>query len=385
MERYFNVDGICYPDEHYMIDVRSRIMKMSTLVETGKYFVINRARQYGKTTLLGMLVQELKEKYSVFAISFEGIGDAAYADESTFCRRICGLLYDTIFFEEVYGIPDEIKEECHQMSLEDSGNMDFRVLSNFISKLCKMTNAVLIIDEVDQASNQEIFLSFLGMLRDKYLKRKSRPTFQSIILTGVYDIKNLKLKAKGKEEHQYNSPWNIATQFSVEMNFSAEDIKGMLGEYENEKKTGMNIEEVAETIYGYTSGYPVLVLYICKKIDESKDTGTVFEWNEQGVDEVVKTLLKESNTLFDDMVKHLTEYPELSEMIQNMLFEGQTYQYNTYDKVTNIGTMFGFLAEKEGDVCIANKIFATHMHNDFWNSYQKRWKQAHQKKGMEET
>ncbi len=42
----------------------------------------------------------------------------------------------------------------------------------------------------------------------------------------------------------------------------------MLEEYENDYQTGMNITAVAEEIYAYTSGYPVLVSLICKRIDE---------------------------------------------------------------------------------------------------------------------
>lgn len=42
----------------------------------------------------------------------------------------------------------------------------------------------------------------------------------------------------------------------------------MLTEYEADYHTGMDIQDVAEEIYAYTSGYPVLVSMICKRIDE---------------------------------------------------------------------------------------------------------------------
>lgn len=87
-------------------------------------------------------------------------------------------------------------------------------------------------------------------------------------MAGVYDIKNLKLKIRLESEHQYNSPWNIAAEFKIDMSFSAEQISGMLSEYEADKHTGMDINRVAEYIYEYTSGYPYLVSAICKIIDE---------------------------------------------------------------------------------------------------------------------
>ena len=52
LNRYFNVNGACFPDEHYMVDLTSRLIQIRKLVDDGKYFVINRARQYGKTTML---------------------------------------------------------------------------------------------------------------------------------------------------------------------------------------------------------------------------------------------------------------------------------------------------------------------------------------------
>ena len=47
MKRRFNTTGVCYTDEHYMVDLSTRLAKMKEMVDGGKYFVINRARQYG--------------------------------------------------------------------------------------------------------------------------------------------------------------------------------------------------------------------------------------------------------------------------------------------------------------------------------------------------
>ncbi len=370
MKKSFNIDGICYPDEHYMVNLEERLREIKKFVDGQKYFVINRARQYGKTTMLHGLTQAMKEQYLIFSISFEGIGNFAYTDESTFCRKFFGLLYDTMFYGEVSGISDLMKEECHRLSLEESKGADFRGISNYISRLCMESKkpVVLIVDEVDQASNQEVFLEFLGMLRDKYLKRKKRPTFQSVILAGVYDIKNLKLKIRKDSEQQYNSPWNIAAKFSVDMSFSEIDIAGMLQEYEVDHRTGMDIKAVSHYIYEYSSGYPFLVSFICKMIDEGCEDLNDFvhqKWSREGVSSAIKTLLKEPNTLFEDMIKHLTEYPELSHMLQNILFNGWTYPYNIYNREISIGTMFGFIIENDGNVSIANRIFETHLYNYF--------------------
>lgn len=78
----------------------------------------------------------------------------------------------------------------------------------FLSRMCResLRPVVLIIDEVDSAGNNQVFVKFLAQLRAYYLDRDQTPTFHSVVLAGVYDIKNLKLKIRPESEHQYNSP-----------------------------------------------------------------------------------------------------------------------------------------------------------------------------------
>lgn len=196
------------------------------------------------------------------------------------------------------------------------------------------------IDEVDQSSDNQLFVSFLGMLRNKYLQRTKAPTFHSVILAGVYAIKNLKLKLRPDDERKYNSPWNVAVDFNVNMSFSADDI----------------------------AGYPYLVSAICKIIDDQKCDGeanTSSRWTKSDISEAVKQLLKTSNPLFEDMIKHIEENKVLKQMLKNLLFKGEEYPYNIYHSAINVGTMFGFITEQQGMTVIANRIFETHLYNYF--------------------
>ena len=52
------------------------------------------------------------------------------------------------------------------------------------------------------------------------------------------------------------------------MSFSKEEIAGMLEEYEADYHTGMNINDMAQWLYNYTSGYPFLVSRLCQLMDE---------------------------------------------------------------------------------------------------------------------
>ncbi len=144
------------------------------------------------------------------------------------------------------------------------------------------------IDEVDQACNNQIFLDFLAILRSMYLRRRYIRTFQSVILTGVYDIKNLKIKIRPQEQHKYNSPWNITEDFKVDLSFSAEDIAGMLQEYERDFHTGMDICKISRMLWDYTGGYPYLVSRLCRRMDEFPDKGRA--WTKEGLKYPVASL-----------------------------------------------------------------------------------------------
>lgn len=143
---------------------------------------------------------------------------------------------------------------------------DYKMIPKILSDLIVRINAntskpiVVFIDEVDNASNYESFIELLRMLRNKYLKRKTVPTFKSVILASVFDIKNLKLKVRPDSDHQYNSPWNIAVPFKADMSFHEDGIAQMLQEYENDHQTGMNISEISQLIFDYSSA----IRFLCQ-------------------------------------------------------------------------------------------------------------------------
>ena len=92
MNKSFNVTGACFPGEHYMVDLGSRLEEIKKLVDDGKYFVINRARQYGKTTTLWALKEYLKEEYIILSLSFQRMSSAVFQDEYIFSREFARML-----------------------------------------------------------------------------------------------------------------------------------------------------------------------------------------------------------------------------------------------------------------------------------------------------
>lgn len=171
---------------------------------------------------------------------------------------------------------------------------------------------------------------FLAQLRSYYLDRENSPAFWSVILAGVYDIKNIKNKIRADGEHKLNSPWNIASDFRVNMSFTRNGIEGMLEEYEADNHTGMDVGEIAELIFEYTSGYPFLVSRLCKLMDEEVAGSVNFPdeaaaWTKEGFLEAEKLLLSEKNTLFESLMGKLHDYPSLKRKLYAILFGGKKW------------------------------------------------------------
>ena len=282
----FNVTGVCRPDVHYMVKLDNRLERIKRLlVERKKYFVINRGRQYGKTTTLRALEKYLMDEYIVLSLDFQQLGTKDFADEATFSDAFADIMIRAFHINNT----DDSEELLKPLSgIRAEGSIGLKDLFVRLSDVCRNSPRpmVLMIDEVDSASNNQVFVDFLAQLRSYYLYRDKMPIFHSVILAGVYSIKNLKLKLRQESEHQYNSPWNIAADFDINMSLSRKGIEGMLREYEADHAVGMDPEEMAGLLYRYTSGYPFLVSRLCKLMDEKTDPETA--WTKEGFLEAIK-------------------------------------------------------------------------------------------------
>ena len=349
MRKGFNITGSCNPERHYMVDTEKRFKAVEGLIDGGAYFTINRARQFGKTTMLQMIRRRLSDKYLIIKTSFEGLGDESFKSIPEFVNTFCSLM--TNFLQN-------IGEEQNVWKFFDHKDLtSFEELSKVITCFCESSPkpVVLLIDEVDKSSDNQMFLNFIGMLRNKYLERNEGlgNTFHSVVLAGVYDIKNLKLKLRPDAEKKYNSPWNIAADFNVDMTFHPEEIAQMLNDYENDVHTGMDIKAISEEIYKYTTGYPFLVSYICKKIDEDFDQ----EWTSESIVKAVKVLVQGNSTLMDDLSKNLENNPEFREFMYSVSVNSVSYSFSLLNPMVNMGNMFSYIRDKNGRVVIHNLIF----------------------------
>jgi hypothetical protein len=163
----------------------------------------------------------------------------------------------------------------------------------------------------------------------------------------------------------YNSPWNIAANFEVDMSFSPAEIATMLAEYEKDHGTGMDMAAIAEGIHEYTSGYPFLVSRICQCIDEKLNR----DWTLGGIREAVSVMLEEKNTLFDDLSKNLENNRDLSDFLYDLLILGKDKMFNYAVPVIDLGHMYGYIRRAGGDgsgkTVIDNRIFEIYISDYF--------------------
>ncbi|MCQ2974144.1 MAG: AAA-like domain-containing protein [Bacteroidales bacterium] len=365
MSKEFNITSACNPYKNYMVDISNKFNQVKKMIDDARYFVINRARQFGKTTMLYTINQRLGEDYLVLRISFESMDDKSWQDSEAFCKSFCQKIEKVLLSKSTC---DEYINYWHNVKENLASIEDLSLCINRFCLKCPQ-KVILIIDEVDQASNNDLFIKFLRMLRDLYNERIAENnyqlTFYSVILAGVYDIKNLKLKIRPEDQHKVNSPWNIASEFNVDMSFNPEEISTMLIEYENDVHTNMNISEISNEIYKYTSGYPVLVSMICKEIDEN--FGKV--WTIENIVNVVKYLINKDSDQFiliDDLLKNIEIYPDLKKIIRAILLENIQFDYTVNNTTLKLAKIFSFIKKsKSGKIEIHNLIFQQVLYNYF--------------------
>lgn len=353
MKKRFNITGVCFPEQHYMADSSAKYARMLEMIEQGDYFTINRPRQYGKTTALFQLTEKLNQTsgYLALRISFEGIGDRPFEHEAALSKSFISSL--AAYCSRV----DPVLAKWMDEQVDAISSLS--ELSDYISVLVKKAakKIVVLIDEIDKSSNNQLFLSLLGVLRNKFLDRWEVPTFHSVILTGVHDVKTLKLKLRPDEERKYNSPWNIAADFDIDMSFSPPEIQPMIEAFALDNQVQVDTAAVADRLFYYTAGYPFLVSKLCKIVAEKLLlTLPNKHWTSAVVDQAASILVRESNVNFDELIKNLENNPALYQLALALVINEQDFPFDLNEPVTNLGVVYGIFTNRNG-LAIHNRIY----------------------------
>ena len=129
MRKEFNTTGSCNPNKHYMVDTAKRFKAVESMIDRGKYFTINRARQYGKTTMLDWIWRNLSDRYLVVPLSFEGLDSTAYASNAAFVTKFANQMATKLI---------SMKQDEDLVSLwHDSHATSMDELSAVITEFCE--------------------------------------------------------------------------------------------------------------------------------------------------------------------------------------------------------------------------------------------------------
>ena len=371
--RKFNTRGLCNPKKHYMVDISETVEKIKAMVDEGDYFCMKRPHQYGKTTTLAALCESMKYDYVVWKLDFQEIGHSSFLDEGEFCRSLSEFVLRTAEESDVE-IPVSSAKGFRELAEKNPVNGRMYELFAIFSDWCKNSSksVVLIIDEIDSATNHQVFWDFLARLRALYLQREEELkvyTFLSVILAGVTDVQSVREKMWSDSDHKRIIPWNISARFDIDMSLSEIGIKDMLDEYKADYHTGMNTAAMAFLLWKYTSGYPYLVSRLCQLMDEAfhSKSSVTMAWSNQGLDEAINIILAdEYDPFFKIAMEEIKSLPQIKIQLYDYFMKGNVISWIPDDEEQKILSMHGFIVNKNHTMKIANNLIEMRLYQCFF-------------------
>jgi len=354
--REFNITGSIIPEEHYYVDLKPALKELMALVEKKKYFVINRPRQFGKTTTLNFLAQRLQAagEYAPALISFESFTQRADITEAAFYSKIAKRL------------AEELDAAALDLKMSIPAVVERNDFFDWLREICKSCKLVLLIDEVDAAPENAV-IGFLAGLREMYLQRsrpatRGQPAPHAVALAGVHDIKNL--KARYRDETQSigsASPFNIAIDYELPA-FSLKDIRQYYWQHTVATRQEFDDNAISR-VSEVTKGHPWLVSILAKLLVEKIVPNRKHRIRLDHAERAVQELLALRNSNFESLYKNARR-PNLFPIVLNLL-EGKYRQYNIQNDDVDLGVKYGVFAAKDRQLILGNPIYAQALYENF--------------------
>jgi hypothetical protein len=355
--RQFNITGKIIPEKHYFVDLTPQIEKLTALSENGTYFVINRPRQFGKTTVLNFLASHLhgSEAYLPILFSFEGYGNKPELSAAEFYRT---------FWEKflIYLRAKGVKFDWQPSTApEDISDFGFQKNVRAFCQALHGKKAVLLVDEVDSIPETAV-IGFLRALREMYLERDLLPTFHAVALAGVHDIKNLKARVRDESRTLGSaSPFNIAIDYELPP-FSLENIRQYYAQHTAE--TGQAFDEaVIARVHHVTNGHPWLVSVLAKTMVESIVPDRRQKIQIGHAEEAIHKLIKSRNPNFESLFKNARQ-PGIFPIVLDLLI-GAKHEFNIHSDSIDLGVKYGIFAEGQQQLILANFIYTQVLYQHF--------------------
>ena len=258
--RFFNVAGPVRPDKHYAIQPLNRvdIDELLTLIQAEHYFVLHAPRQTGKTSALIALRDLLNSgeagSFRCVNVNVE-VGQVARDDTARGMRSILSSLASSARL-----LGDDFPRRVWLDILQQSGPDD--ALKDLLTEWCVANPVplVLLVDEIDSLVGDTL-LSVLRQLRAGYEQRPEGFP-QSVVLCGVRDIRDYRIRSSAGEVIAGGSPFNVAAKSLRMGDFTEAETRALMAQHTEE--TGQRFSPAArEAVWTQTRGQPWLVNALC--------------------------------------------------------------------------------------------------------------------------
>ena len=256
----FNTEGPVRPEDHYTIPplARGNVDELLGLIQDKRYFVLHAPRQTGKTSALIALRDLLNNgeagNFRCVNVNVE-VGQVARDDTARGLRSILSSLASSA---RILG--DEFPRQAWPGIFEQSG--PDAALKDLLVEWCLAdpTPLVLLVDEIDSLVGDTL-LSVLRQMRAGY---ENRPASfpHSIVLCGVRDIRDYRIRSSTGEMIAGGSPFNVAAESLRLGDFTKAETCALMQQHTDE--TGQCFTPAArEAVWTQSQGQPWLVNALC--------------------------------------------------------------------------------------------------------------------------
>ena len=268
--RRFNTEGPIRLEDHYYVPPLDRVNldEVLQLIRNKRYFVLHAPRQTGKTSALLALRNLLNHgEQCDFRCVYVNV-EAAQAhreDLSGAMRTILGALANQALLSG-----DNFLDEVWLDILTRFGPGGALTTTLTRWSLADPRPLVLLIDEIDSLVGDTL-LSVLRQLRAGYEQRPEGFP-QSVVLCGVRDIQDYRIRSSSGEMIAGGSPFNVAAKSLRLGDFTEAEMLALLAQHTAE--TGQAFKpEALETVWTQTQGQPWLVNALCADACFDNDPG----------------------------------------------------------------------------------------------------------------
>lgn len=342
----FNTSGLCFPEQHYMVDPLPRLKEVEGLIGEQLYFTIHAPRQTGKTTYLQAAALKLNAQgeHIAVVVSFEQAGYNNITVEQA-NELLIRCIYDAAFRL----LPEKYRPV-------DPKNEEFQNIKHYLQQWCRALPLplVLFIDEIDAIMDQ-VLISILRQLRDGFQGRpKHFPA--SVVLVGLRDVREYKASIRENMASLGTaSPFNIKSDSLFLKNFTREEVFFLLEQHGSE--TGQVFPEaVKEKIFSFSAGQPWLtnalarqIIYKILEYDFSKEI-TV-----EMVNQAKNQLIERRDTHLDSLVDKLKE--DRIKRIVLAIVNGEILSFDILDDDIAYARDLGIITQTD-PIEFANPIYA---------------------------